>query len=302
MISKGLTAMPFEFNLSRPLSEEVPHLMSLQIGRMEADLRSRAPTGERIHDVRKRIKETRALMRLVREPLGSRFGKENKWYRNAGRDLSAARDAIALIESVDKLRKHSDDRATRKALRQIRHALQQSNADEAEVERHIQELLDGLDDARHRLSGWPKLPDRFATIGGGLQRSFRDGRRALAAVEDDPTPETFHELRKRVKDNWYHAQLLRRVWPDFMERYAEVIEDLSDALGDHHDLIVLRQTLTDDPLSFGDEAALSSAFSAIEKRRKQLEKKSVKVASHVYAEKPAGWRALIESWWEIAAK
>src|SRR5689334_2335445 len=101
--------MPFELNLARPLSEEVPHLVSLQIGRNEAHLRSHGPADKRIHDVRKRIKETRALLRLVREPLGSRFGQENKWYRNAGRDLSAARDAIALIESADKLRKHSDD-------------------------------------------------------------------------------------------------------------------------------------------------------------------------------------------------
>ena len=294
--------MPFEFNPGRPLSDEVPHLMSLQIGRIEAHLRSSGPADKRIHDVRKRIKETRALLRLVRRPLGSRFDQENEWYRNAGRDLSAARDAIALTESADKLRKHSNDRATRKALRHVSNALQHSKADEAEVAKRIGDLLDRLDDARDRLSGWPKLADHFETIGDGLQRNFRDGSRALDTVEDDPTPETFHELRKRVKDHWYHAQLLRRVWPDFMERYAEVIEDLSDALGDHHDLIVLRQTLTDDPLSYGDDASLRAAFSAIEKRRQQLEKKSVGIAGHVFAEKPARLRARVESWWEIASR
>jgi len=297
---RSLIAMHFEFNPKQPLSTEVPRLMALQIGRIEAHLRSRAPADQRIHDVRKRIKETRALLRLVRQPLGRQFATENEWYRNAARDLSSARDAIALVESADKLQKHAKDRATSRALKRASRALRHSDAGAAK--QHIQSLRDRLDEARDRLAGWPKLPNRFGAIGDGLQRSFRDGRRALEIVEDDPTPETFHELRKRVKDHWYHAQLLRRVWPDFMERYAEIVEDLSDALGDHHDLIVLRQTLTDDPLSYGTDASLVAAFSAIEKRRKQLEKKSVKVAGHVYAEKPAGWRARVESWWKIASK
>jgi len=64
---------------------------------------------------------------------------------------------------------------------------------------------------------------------------------------------------------------------------------------------VLRQTLTDDPLSYGNEASLRTVFSALEKRRRQLEKKSTKIASHVYAETPQAWRERIEAWWRLAA-
>jgi len=293
--------MAFEFNPKRPLSLEIHHLMAFQIGRIEAHLQSSDGAEKRIHDVRKRIKETRALLRLVRPVLDSQFRIENAWYRDAARELSAARDAAALIEAIDKLRKHTSDRAARRKLRQVRSALQKSAVDDAAMETRIRKLLERLPDARSRLADWPPLPDRFSTIGKGLQRCFRDGRRALESATGDPAPETFHELRKRVKDHWYHAQLLRRNWPEFMTRYAEVVEELSDALGDHHDLIVLRQTLTDEPLAYGDEASLQTTFAAIERRRQQLEKKSISIAEHVYAENPGEWTARIRAWWRMAA-
>ena len=53
------------------------------------------------------------------------------------------------------------------------------------------------------------------------------------------TPECLHEWRKQVKTHWYHAQLLKPIWPQFMKPYANTLEELSHTLGDHHDLQVL---------------------------------------------------------------
>ncbi len=51
--------------------------MALQIARIETHLQSADSVEERVHDLRKRTKETRALLRLVRSSLGSQFAIEN---------------------------------------------------------------------------------------------------------------------------------------------------------------------------------------------------------------------------------
>jgi hypothetical protein len=85
-----------------------------------------------------------------------------------------------------------------------------------------------------------------------------------------------------------------------MKAHNDVLKELSDALGDHHDLIVLRQTLTEDPSAYGDEATLPATFSAIEKRRGKLEKKSIAISTHVYSETAAQWRDRMHAHWRVA--
>ena len=54
-----------------------------------------------MHQARKRFKELRALLRLVREPLGARFKLDNRRLRDVGRRLAESRDAAAMLESWD---------------------------------------------------------------------------------------------------------------------------------------------------------------------------------------------------------
>lgn len=65
---------------------------------------------EAIHDVRKRIKKIRAVVRLVRDELGKEvYKRENECFRDAGRGLSEVRDAQVLLETFNKLEKHFAD-------------------------------------------------------------------------------------------------------------------------------------------------------------------------------------------------
>ena len=292
--------MPFEINPRHPIPDEVHHLMALQIARIETHLQSADSAEDRVHEFRKRTKETRALLRLVRSGLGAQFAIENLWHRDAAREFAQVREAAALVEALEKLRKHTRDRIARRGIRTVERALKHIKIDSRQLDSRPQSLLERLPDARTRLERWPALPDRFSTVGDGFERTLRDGRRALDETMDDPTSENFHELRKRVKDHWYHAQLLRRLWPDYMKGYADVIEETSDALGDHHDLVVLHDKLMRQPNVYADKPALETTLSAIRKRRKQLEKESIDSASHIYAEEPRRFRDRIREYWRLA--
>src|SRR5688572_28848189 len=57
-----------------------------------------------VHEARKDLKKTRALLRLTRSGLPkSTYRSENRALRDAGRSLSGTRDADVMIQTVDKL-------------------------------------------------------------------------------------------------------------------------------------------------------------------------------------------------------
>jgi hypothetical protein len=146
--------------------------------------------------------------------------------------------------------------------------------------------------ARERVQLWPALPDDFSTIGEGFRRTFRDGRDAAKAAADTPTPESFHEWRKRVKDHWYHLQLLREVWPQSMKWYRSDLESLSDLLGDRHDLDVLRQTIA------GNDFELRILNALIDRRSLELSVSAMEIGRRIYAE-PAGMiHDRLQSYWD----
>ncbi|MCQ9933930.1 CHAD domain-containing protein, partial [Staphylococcus aureus] len=65
-----------------------------------------------------------------------------------------------------------------------------------------------------------------------------------------------HEWRKRVKDHWYQARLLRPIWPAIMDPHVAAADTLGEILGQVNDLAVLRDRLEAAPL---EEALRSEA-------------------------------------------
>ena len=268
--------MPYAFEIAEPIPLAVARIMGEQLDRVAQHLAK-----AEVHDTRKRLKEIRALLRLLHRPLDETFGVENAWYRDAGREFAAARDAEASRAAIEKLMASAEGDA-RKDLAAAKKLLGRKRTSKRALQGRIDNLLAQLPAARERVAQWPELEDRFSTIGDGLERTMRQGRRALG----DLSPEGIHELRKRVKDHWYQVQLLRRVWPEMMKGHSAAVESLSDALGDHHDLDVLETAL--------GEAAPRAIFAA---RRAELEGVAVPMARLVFSESPAAWRQRIRGYW-----
>src|SRR3954454_9440642 len=64
----------------------------------------RGASDRAVHEARKRFKEVRGALRLVRDEMGAKpFRKEKRTFRDARRPLSAARDAKVLVDTLDGL-------------------------------------------------------------------------------------------------------------------------------------------------------------------------------------------------------
>jgi CHAD domain-containing protein len=282
--------MPYAIHLDETIPAAMARIMDEQLIRAREQLSDpEAAIDQRVHEARKRFKETRALIHLIRDPLGSHFAVENAWFRDSGRALSAARDADAVLEALRTLKLPPHIRArARRTLKARR------NSDFSDLEPHIAVVLEQLVVARGRVGLWPPMDDSFDTIAGGLLRTYRNGRRA---TNNSGMPAELHELRKRVKEHWYHALLLRNVWPAMTKSWTSVLEDLSHTLGDHHDLFALRQIVARAPADFGRSRTVLTFLDAIETHQRELEEKARKLGCLLYAENPRAWLARMRRYW-----
>ena len=97
--------MAYRLKLKEPLAKGVRRIAGEQLGDAAARLEGGSNPETGVHEARKSLKRTRALLRLVRPGLGeTNFRKANARLRDFARSLSAVRvrDVVrALLESLE---------------------------------------------------------------------------------------------------------------------------------------------------------------------------------------------------------
>ena len=242
-----------------------------------------------VHSARKDMKRLRALLRLVRGEIGDGvYRRESSTFRDAGRELAGVRDADVMIATLDSL-PVTDVGPLRQALEAHRIRTAGGGRDQAAAA-----AIEILEAARGRVSDWPLATDGFGAFEGGLRRIYRQGRRNLRAARKQPTAENMHEWRKRTKDLWYHVALLEEAWPPVMRALGDEAHELSDRLGDDHDLAVL--------LEWAEEHAHAEAIEErVQEGRTRLQADAFAYGARLYADKPNVFVARVERWWQASA-
>ena len=255
---------------------------------------------ETVHELRKRLKRIRAVVRLVREELGEDvYHRENGVLRELGRKLSPARDAAVRVTALERLREKDGlsrkDVAPLKKRLVIRHRAAVRRVRRAPT---LDAIGRALRDLRRRARAWPLAKPGFACLEPGLRRSYRDGKRSEVDAYTTQTDRAFHEWRKRAKDLRYHVELLGPAWPELMKDVERELHDLTDRLGDDHDLADLRRSLVNSPNLTKRVVGVNRVIDRIGRRRSELQAGARPIGSRLYAEKPKEFSARIESYWE----
>jgi CHAD domain-containing protein len=262
---------------------------------------------ELVHDVRKRTKMVRAAARLVRDPLGVEASTANTLARDAAHCLAGSREAQVAPKTLDRLLETVDEEG-QGALDVLRAPLRDlaTRSASALTPDAMATARDALDELRGRTRRW-HLPDEGPdAIEAGLVWTYRRGRKRLAAARADPTPTSLHELRKRVKDLWYHVRLLEDASPSTLRPLRDALHDLADALGDDHDLWTLTttvQSMVDVPGGSATVEVLERCASAA---RAELERGAFRLGERIYAERPAAFgrrvSAYVTAWRDDGAE
>jgi CHAD domain-containing protein len=293
--------MSYRLHFNESLANGMPRIVGEQLDRAMAELNGEAADlPEAVHQVRKRCKKIRGLLRLFRGAFSASYSEENAWFRDLARRLSAARDAEAMLESLDMLCEAFSGELKADAFATVRHAMSARRTEVQEDEslpQRVRETTSQLQDARTRVLGWRLEEDGFAAVEKGFSRTYRRARKALDASYKDPTPERFHEWRKRVKYHWYHLRLLRELWPAPMKALAAEAKQLADLLGDDHDLAVLRETLVQERDDLGDEEEIDALAALAQRRQDQLRAEAQTLGWRLFADTPANYCRRLHAIW-----
>jgi CHAD domain-containing protein len=255
---------------------------------------------EAVHEARKDLKKLRALLRLARAELGDGvYRHENTCFRDAARELAGVRDADVLLATLDSLEERYPQELPADAAGGLRQALEAhkraaTTGVRAEAAGAVVELLA---QARKRVARWPLDRDRFEALGPRLKRTYRRGRRDFRAARRDPSVEHLHEWRKRVKDLWYHCSILEGAWKPVMAVLGDEAHELSDRLGDDHDLAMLLAWAHEHATALGGMERVLGFEEIVTRRRAELQEEAFAYGARLYADKPGAFTRRVEAWW-----
>ena len=265
----------------------------------------------RVHETRKRLKEVRSLLRLVRKSLvdegGDRLrGRENDACKVAANQLGDARDAAVTVETLDKLKDAFAAELAGDAFAGLRKNL---------VARHKLLKKQGiafgraatiLKAARQRVDGWRldagnkgDKADAWDALGPGLKKIYTDGKADLKTARASGDAELWHDWRKRAKDLRYALELLRKSAPALVGGMIDAADTLGGDLGDDHDLAVLLATVRGDP-ALCDDATAATLEALAARRSDELRAKADRDARRVYAESAEAFVRRSRRYWRAA--
>lgn len=239
------TAWQLRFRLDESVEDGTRRILAELSDGMLMYLREPESVGRdtAIHEVRRRGKQARALLRLVRPAILDEFKTIDRLYRDAGRLLAPARDARIVVDTLDDLAATDPLMAGGEAPTTIRESLERQAATEA---RQVFEGGDApsrraaaLVDRARAVTSLLGIPDGSTSIAEGATSTYADGRKAYRRAAKNGTPEAFHTWRKRVKERRHQLAYLWDCVPTEADAHRRLYE-LSDLLGLAHDLVVLR--------------------------------------------------------------
>ncbi|WP_158044673.1 CHAD domain-containing protein [Skermanella pratensis] len=294
--------MAYCFTPEETVPQGVRRIALEQIDKAEAALTGGKERHKAVHNARKGCKKIRALLRLARGGLGSAYARENAFFRDAQRRLSAVRDASVMIEALDKLagRQGSDGAG---GFASVRNALvercERASAEHLEQERTTEEVAGMLREARGRVETWTLRSPGFKVLRPGLHKVYRDGARRFKGLGDAPSAHDFHDWRKQAKYLSYHLKLLTPVWPGTVGALAGEFGELGSLLGDEHDLAVLRCMLEAEEQVFGGPTLVRPLVGMIDQRRSDLQAVSRLLGARLYLDRPKVFMGRMEAWWDM---
>ena len=88
--------MSFRLKPSKPIGNQLARIVAGELRKATQEMAERSPGEASIHEARTHVKKIRAVLRMLRKPLGNDFARLNECARSAAHQLSAIRDADAI--------------------------------------------------------------------------------------------------------------------------------------------------------------------------------------------------------------
>jgi len=190
---------------------------------------------ERVHRVRKTLKESRALARLFLPSVGEPARVTIAALAVVRRRVGRARDLDVMAGRLERLAPPPDvSEPLVKAIEAERAAARRAHTHFAAAASRTQ-----LASIVKRLDGWSVRGVSDNDIAEAVARTYQQGLARGRAAFEGGDPAALHALRSRVVDLRYQLAALSPAWPAVFNAVSEELNALRDTLGEFNDLDVL---------------------------------------------------------------
>ena len=198
-----------------------------------------------IHEIRKCIKRTRAILRLVRDEIGySTYYRENAFYRDIGRSLSQIRSYNILIETSRTLQSDLSSTITENEIEPLINSIQIKRDKYLEIlflqGNFLGDISKLAGEAKKRIVDYTVKHNDFRAFKGGIIRIYKQGMRYRDLARIEPSYHNLHDLRKRIKYLWYQMLILQPIFPSMLDAYTKTLDSIGENLGIYHDFSELQ--------------------------------------------------------------
>lgn len=241
--------MSFALKPGKSIGRQLKRIARTELGSASERLLQNPRTDDDVHEGRKSIKKVEALTTLLDQIGFAPPRKDVERLRAARRALSRLRDADAIIETFDHVRSRFADRIPEHTAAMIRTHLTRRKSQVIRRARagagSLVRTGKTLRMIRRSVKRWAAPSIHLSDLPRLLRRSFRASRKTMKRARKRGRAPDFHAWRKRVKILGYQLRLTERLVSGLSTQIEE-FKELQTALGEEHNLVVLRTTLTRD--------------------------------------------------------
>lgn len=271
--------MAFRLRPDESVSRGLKRVVRKELRKAIDQLRGMHASDEVVHEARKSIKKTRAVLQLVGDEIGA--GRAEKQLRRAARSLAPLRDAEALVATAQALCRHQPRALSVQTCESIRERMREKKARIGGRRQAIHRAVVSLKRARRSTKQWKWSSLAFSDFEADIRDSYKKARSAMRKARAGTSAVHFHNWRKRVKTLWYALRLLpRHVQP--LSRRLNGLERLETWLGDDHNLMVLRGQLVPNAHIKGRVRLKQLAHD----RQLQLRRKALRLGARQFGDAP----------------
>ncbi len=254
-----------------------------------------------VRKARKSILKIRAAIRIVRDTSGF-YKKENQFFRNESRKMSAIRDTTAVIETLDLLKEVYKEQLYNRAFKDIRKFLEEERA--KETEKFLQEpntltkIANQLAKRREHMAGLEINVESFDEIKPSILRVYKRGAKAFDKSKATQSAKDFHQWRKRAKYLRVQLEMMKAIWPNILDVWDKELFNLTEVLGFHRDLLMLENKLAESRKKIKNLEGTNLLTTLILGQREKLQANALIAGEKLYALKAKEFVLLIEASWK----
>jgi CHAD domain-containing protein len=239
--------MSFELHERKHIDDELRKMSRRQLRRAGETLAgaNASTLKTAVHESRKSLKKVRAILQVLEQSGADVSRKDEKRLKRTARELSALRDAAAIIDTFDRVRRRYPTRVPEHTYGILRRGLSRAaelRERQARREGVVDRAVEQLDRTRKAAKGWTAPSLDVAMLIDVAADSYRRSRKAMKRAGVSRQSAALHRWRKTLKTLWYQLRLLKPLTTGVASLVGE-LKRLETELGEDHNLVVLGATL-----------------------------------------------------------